>query len=153
VRWNLPLGGGDGAAAATDGTQAAAAAAAAAGAAYADADVGGPTPDAGGRYAWGEGYDADVAPCGRWATWRSIWRHLDVAEEGFLTAPQFHERLAARGHSMTEAQVTAALCRPNNGPNNDNNKSSSSFSASILFSQHMSCLSFLLSFLFAGTIF
>lgn len=40
-----------------------------------------------------------------WASWRSIWRHLDAAQEGFLTAPQFHERLAAHGHSMNEAQV------------------------------------------------
>jgi len=40
-----------------------------------------------------------------WASWRSIWRHLDSAQEGFLTAPQFHERLAAHGHSMNEAQV------------------------------------------------
>ena len=35
--------------------------------------------------------------------WRSIWRHLDVGAEGFLTPQQFHERLAGRG--MEEGQV------------------------------------------------
>lgn len=57
-----------------------------------------------------------------WASWRSIWRHLDEAEEGFLTAPQFHERLQARGHSMTEAQVSVLALR-GRGPRREREQS------------------------------
>ena len=43
---------------------------------------------------------ADLLP-----SWRSIWRHLDVEDEGFLSPTQFHERLRARGTTLSAGDI------------------------------------------------